>query len=309
MKTETLSFTGFGGTQLPAQLWLPEGNVRCLLQITHGMTEHIGCYQHLAEKLTGQGIIVAGFDLRGHGRNPGGSLAVFGDGDWEASLQDMKYFFEILHHRFPEVPHYLYGFSLGSFLVRDYLDRTPEGVDGALILGTGNQPKWLLNIMLAIVRSQVNKVGSENSSPFIRTLSFGSYNQKFKPTRTDADWLCSDEDQLDQYRSDPLCRDDISSGLFYQMLEAMVRTGSRNACQNWNKSMPVLLLCGQDDPVGDMGKGTLAVKRQLEKAGISRIFFHLLPQARHMVLCEEKSGAAEETVRIIGQFLLQECDH
>ncbi len=307
MRTEQFSFTGFEQTPLQAMLWLPEGRIRCILQITHGMTEHMGRYIPLAQTLTDQGVAVAGFDLRGHGTNPGGTTAVFAEGDWERSIQDMHCFFRLLNRRFPEVSHFLHGFSLGSFLVRDYLSRYPEGIRGALILGTGDQPAWLLGLIRSVVGREIRNVGYEKGSPLVRRLSFGAYNQKFKTNRTTLDWLCADEVQLDQYLADPLCREEISAGLFYQMLEAMARTGKKNACRNWNRSMPVLLLSGWEDPVGGMGKGVLLVKKQLEKAGMEKIQLHLIPHARHMVLREEGGGGAEEGRRILLSFLLEHC--
>ena len=87
------------------------------MQIAHGMTEHIGRYTTLAQELSGHGIAVAGFDLRGHGRNAGDpNVASFGEGDWEASIEDVHLFFEVLAERFPGLPHYMLGFSLGFFL-------------------------------------------------------------------------------------------------------------------------------------------------------------------------------------------------
>ena len=97
MRTERLEFDGFQGVKLPAVLWLPEQEPSCILQITHGMTEHMGRYTSLAQELTAQGIAVAGFDLRGHGKNPGDpNIASFGQGGWEAALQDMHLFFALL---------------------------------------------------------------------------------------------------------------------------------------------------------------------------------------------------------------------
>ena len=307
MRAEFFHFCGFGGTELPAVLWMPDEAPSMVLQVTHGMTEHIGRYEGFAQALTAQSVAVVGFDLRGHGKNPGNpDVASFGEGGWEASLQDMRLLFEWVGQRFPGVPCRMLGFSLGSFLLREYLGRWPEDVDGAIIMGTGNQPGWLLSVMIAIVRGQIKKGGFDNTTDLVRKLSFESYNQRFKPNRTHADWLCADEQQLDRYIADPLCRRDISSGLFGQLLEAMKRTGTPNACAAWRKDMPVLLISGQEDPVGDGGEGVLAVKRQLDAAGLQRVSLHLLPGARHIVLCEEQSGAARQAMDIISRWLTQE---
>lgn len=293
MRTETFEFDGYNGQKLPATIWLPEQEPKCVLQIAHGMTEHIGRYAALAQELTGHGIVAAGFDLRGHGRNPGNpDIASFGEGGWEASIEDMHLFFEALAKRFPGLPRFMLGFSLGSFLLREYLNKYPEDVTGAIIMGTGYQPGPVLSVMMAIVKGQIKKAGFDGTTDFVKQLSFGNYNQKFKPNRTIADWLCADNAQLDAYLADPLCRKNISAGLFWQLLGSMKRTGSRDAYRGWNKDTPILLLSGQDDPVGDSGRGVPAVKQRMEKAGIRGITMQLLPNARHDLLHEESGAAA-----------------
>lgn len=304
MTTETFQFSAYNATLLPAVLWLPDTEPKAILQITHGMTEHIGRYEAFAQKMTAQGIAVAGYDLRGHGKNPGNpNVASFGEDGWDASLQNMRLFFDFIAARFPGIPHHMLGFSLGSFLLREYLDKWPDGVSSAIIMGTGTQPGFVLSIMMAIVKGQIKKAGFDNTTDLVRQLSFGTYNQKFKPNRTASDWLCADAMQLDEYIADPLCRKAISSGLFWQLLGAMKRTGSKNACVAWDKDMPVLLLSGQDDPVGDMGKGVLAVKKQLDYKGMKRVSLQLLPGARHILLNEKKCGAADQACGIIADWL------
>ena len=305
MRKEVFEFDGFGGAKLPAVIWLPEGAVKRVLQIAHGMTEHIGRYEAFAEEMTAQGIAVAGYDLRGHGKNPGDAqVASFGENGWEASLEDMRLFFAHLAERFPGAAHDMLGFSLGSFLLREYLGKWPEGVNRAIIMGTGHQPALVLSAIMAIVKGQIKKGGFDGTTDLVRNLSFGTYNQKFKPNRTASDWLCADEKRLDAYIADPLCRKDISSGLFWQLLGAMKRTGTKTAVEGINKDMPVLLLSGQDDPVGDQSKGVAAVKAMMEKAGMKRVQMALLPGARHVVLDEVKCGAAQAAKRMIAEFLL-----
>ncbi|MBR5302716.1 MAG: alpha/beta fold hydrolase [Clostridia bacterium] len=302
---ERFEFTGFGGVKLPAVIWLPEGEVRRVVQIAHGMTEHMDRYEALAGELTAQGAAVAGFDLRGHGRNPGSpDVASLGENGWEASLEDMHLFSAYLCARFPGAEHDMLGFSLGSFLLREYLGRWSEGVSRAVIMGTGQQHALVLSVIMAIVKGQIVKGGFDNTTDLVRRLSFGTYNQKFRPNRTESDWLCADEAGLNAYLADPLCRKDISSGLFWQLLGAMKRCAGKHACRGWNREMPVLLLSGEDDPVGDSGKGVLAVKKQLQDAGMKQVSVQLLPGARHIVLEEQACGAAQQAKRAILDFLL-----
>jgi alpha-beta hydrolase superfamily lysophospholipase len=289
MKTEFFEFVGSNGSALPAVVWLPEGAVKAVLQITHGMTEHMGRYEKFAGVLCPLGIAVAGFDLRGHGKNAGDpEVASFGEGGWAASIEDMRLFFEGLEKRFPGAAHYMLGFSLGSFLLREYLTKYPESVAGAIIMGTGHQPGWLLSVMMGIVKGQIKKAGFDKTTDLVRQLSFGTYNQKFKPNRTAADWLCADETELDKYLADPLVRKDISAGLFWELLGSMKRSGG--TC-DYGKT-PILLISGQDDPVGDGGKGVQAIYNRMKKSGMENVTIQLFPGARHDLLHEEKNGAS-----------------
>lgn len=307
MKTESFYFTGHGEASLPAVLWIPETEIKVILQITHGMTEHMGRYASFAEKMTSQGIAVAGFDLRGHGKNPGDPhVASLGKGGWEASLEDMKCFYDLLNSRFPGIPHFLLGFSLGSFLLREYLGCYFDDPAGAIIMGTGYQPPAVLSVMAAIVKSQWKKHGFDCTTDLVRKLSFGTYNQKFQPNRTQADWLCGDSLQLDEYLADPLVRKDISAGLFWELLNSMKRTGSSFAYDHWETHIPVLLLSGEKDPVGGSGNGVKTMDKRMKKAGIENVTLCLLPEARHDLLHECASGAAEQAVARIQAWILEE---
>jgi len=308
MKMEQFTATGYGGINLPAVVWQPEQEIKAVLQITHGMTEHMDRYEALAAELCSHGIAVAGFDLRGHGKNPGDpEIASFGEGGWEAALEDMRLFFEALQNRFPGVPHYMLGFSLGSFLLREYLTKYPsEGeLAGAIIAGTGHQPGWLLSIMMAIVKGEFKKAGFDGTTDLIKQLSFGTYNQKFKPNRTEADWLCNDTHMLDDYLADPLVRKNISAGLFWELLGSMKRSGSAFEYDGWDTSLPILLISGQEDPVGNGGKGVAHLYKQMKNAGMEQVTFHLYPGARHDIFHEEAGGTAESVRHCIADWLTE----
>ena len=292
---QCFEFVGHGAIALPAVIWQPEQEIKAVLQITHGMTEHMGRYESLAEDLCSRGIAVAGFDLRGHGKNPGNpEIASFGVGGWTASIEDMRLFFTELRSRFPGVPHYMLGFSLGSFLLREYLTKYPsEGeLAGAIIAGTGHQPGWILTVMMAIVKGEFKKAGFDGTTDLIKQLSFGTYNQKFKPNRTEADWLCSDVSALDAYLADPLVRKNISAGLFWELLGSMKRSGSAFEYDGWDTSLPILLISGQEDPVGDAGKGVRTIYSRMKKADMENVTLNLLPNARHDIFHEEANGTA-----------------
>lgn len=305
MRLEYSRFSGSHGASLPYVIWLPETLPCMVLQVTHGMTEHIGRYEELARELSYFGIVVAVFDLRGHGENPSVyDTATFGKSGWDDSLRDMHYFRMMLEERFPGLPLYMMGFSLGSFLLREYLGiyRSPAGV---ILMGTGTQPAILLSILMKRLEREIRRIGFNRSSPLVKKLSFDSYNGRFAPTRTPADWLCSDQNQLDKYLKDAQCRGAISAGLLYQLMESMKRCRTKASYRSWNKSIPVLMVSGKDDPVGNMGKGVTQVMGQMKRAGIKNIQLILYPHARHDVLHEELNGTAADARTTIYRWLLK----
>ena len=290
---------------LHAVIWHPEDSVKTVLQITPGMTEHMGRYEDFADALCRQGIAVAGFDLRGHGQNPGSpEIASFGEGGWTASLEDIRKLFLELRQRFPGAPHHMLGFSLGSFLLREYLGIYPEGVASAIIAGTGHESGWLLGILMRIVTGQIKTAGFDGTTDLIKQLSFGTYNQSFRPNRTEADWLCGDARELDRYLSDPLVRKNISAGLFRDLLGSMKKTGKAESFSAWNKEMPVLLHSGAADPVGKSGKGVEHLRIMLQKAGLTQVVSQSFPGARHDIFHETDSGTAASVRRCLMDWLL-----
>lgn len=310
MITNQFTFTNPQTTPytLHTVIWLPDDqNVTSVLQIAHGMTEHIGRYEAFAKYLTQHGIAVAGFDLRGHGHNEGDKeCAFFGENGWDYALEDIHTFYKLLREKFPQAKHFMFGFSLGSFLLREYFTKyNHDDVAGAIIMGTGHQPAVVLSMLIAVIKGEIKKVGWNQTTPLVQNLSFGTYNKKFKPNRTASDWLCADEKNLDEYICDEWCRKDISAGLFADLLGAMKRTGDSKACANWGKDMPVLLLSGKDDPVGDFGKGVQAVYQQIVKNNVKQVQIELFDGARHDLLHEEKSGAAPKAKKLILDWLLQ----
>ena len=303
MKSEEMKL-GADHASLHGKIWMPEGKPRMVLQISHGMTEHIGRYEKLAEVLTEQGIAAAGFDLRGHGRNAGDpSCASFGEGGWEASVRDMHLFYQETERRFPDIPHFMMGFSLGSFLLRDYLSLYHDNTAGAVIMGTGDQPGVVLTVLMQVIKKEIKAHGFNSSTPLVDKMSFENYNQKFAPNKTPFDWLCADEEQLAAYSEDPLCRKHISAGLFYQLLDAMRRTGKRSTYEKWNKTLPILMLSGQKDPVGDFGKGIQRVKKSMDQAGLKDVEVHFFPNARHDLLHEEQSRDARAAMDILVKWM------
>lgn len=293
MEVKEIKFEGYGKISLHNKLWLPDNKPSAIVQIVHGMTEHIGRYEKLASILCENNIAVVGYDLRGHGlNNTESDCASFGSQGWDKSLEDMQLFYKLVHNMYPETPYFMLGFSLGSFLLRDYLTMYGNELAGAIIVGTGDQPSFILSILLKVINKEIKKSGYDGYTPTIDKMAFDNYNSKIKDAKTDFDWLCSDTKELDKYIKDDLCKRHISSSLFYQLVNSMKNNWNKSVYTSWNKELPILIISGQKDPVGEMGKGVNHFKEALSKAGINNVEVLLLEGARHDVLHEEKIGSA-----------------
>ena len=146
-------------------------------------------------------------------------------------------------------------------------------------------------------------MGFDKTSALVRKLSFGVYNDKFKPNRTDVDWLSADEEAVDSYLADPLVRRTTSAGMFWELLSSMKRHSSPRKYDRWDKDLPVLLISGSEDPVGGAGKGVATIHRQMEQAGMKHVTMKLIPGARHAILM----GSAGEAEKIIGDWSVVQC--
>ena len=278
-----------GHTQLHGAQWTPaDRKPRAVLQIAHGVAEHILRYDDFARYLNDRGILVAGHDHLGHGKSlpEGGTPVYFGDGStWETVVDDIHLLHDRLREQYPDLPILLMGHSMGSFLSRTYLIRYPGTVDAAIIMGTGWQPEMTIRggLLLAGILSGLK--GPDAVSKLVTNMAFGAYNKAFgdKP-RTPNDWLSADTDNVDRYMADPLCGADATVGLFRQT--------PRNI-DKMDKDAPILLIAGQDDPVGNMGAGVRRTHDAFKRAGIKDVTLKLYPGLRHEILNE---AAMRDTV-------------
>lgn len=281
-----------GKTQLHACLWIPDEKIkfRGVLQIAHGVAEHIGRYDDFARYLNEQGIVVAGHDHLGHGQSlpEGGTPVYFGEENgWTHAVDDIHGLHEILAKRFKRLPHLIMGHSMGSFLTRTYLIRYPGEKKVAVIMGTGWQPGYMLTGGSLIAKRFYYKNGGSSTSDFVTALAFGGYNRAFAPNRTGFDWLSADPENVDRYIADPLCGADATVGLFRDMLGGIRFNQKPANLKKMDTSMPVLFIAGEDDPVGAMGKGVKRSCAAFQKAGMQDVTLKLYPGLRHEILNEK----------------------
>ena len=257
-----------GSTLIHCVKWVPENPIG-VIQIVHGITEHIDRYEEFANYMVNQGYIVIGNDHLGHGKSiitDKPKMFIGELGSWNYLVKDINTLYEIITEEY-KLPTYLIGFSLGSFVSRHYLIDYNPFYQKAILVGTGIQPNIVLNILKLIVKSEVKKIGVENTSKFIRELSFGTYNKQIKDAKTDYDWLTSSEEEINKYINDPLVGKDTTGSLFYELLDGMVYTSKLSNIKKM-KELPILLLSGLDDPVGSKGNGVKKLENIYKKNNI-----------------------------------------
>ena len=284
-------------TQLHAAEWLPEEPtaIRAVLQISHGVSEYILRYEPLAQYLTERGFAVAGHDHLGHGGSvpTGGTRLYFGPkGSWNQVAEDLRVRRQLIRSRFPGIPCFLLGHSMGSFLARTDLIRHPGEVEGAILMGTGQMSPVLLAGGTAIAALEAHRLGEARSSPLVEKLAFGAYNKRFAPNRTAFDWLSRDLDNVDRYIADSQCGGSPTIGLFREMLSGIRFITRQENVAKMDLRIPVLFLSGEMDPVGDCGKGVRRAYESFRRAGVQDVTCKLYPGLRHEILCE----AERETV-------------
>lgn len=289
-KTDFTFLSSDGKTRLHGIAWIPEDvTPAAVLQIVHGVAEYIGRYDDFARFLNSHGVIVVGHDHLGHGLSlpEGGTPVYFGDGNtWNTPVDDVYVLHTKLKEQYPHLPLLLMGHSMGSFLSRTYLIRYPGTVKAAILMGTGWQSAAALTGGLALA-GMLKRRNAAATNDTVTELAFGAYNKTFKPNRTDYDWLSADEENVDEYIADPLCGQDATVGLFYEMLTGIRFNQRRNNLDRMDKSMPILLISGEDDPVGGMGAGVRQTYAEFKRAGITDCTLKLHPGLRHELLNEK----------------------
>ena len=303
--TEFTFLSTDGKTQLHGMRWEPDGgSVRAVLQICHGVAEHIARYDAFARYLNGLGIAVVGHDHLGHGLSlpEGGTPVYFGESNtWNTVVDDIY----VLHQRirlwYPDVPLCIMGHSMGSFLTRTYLIRYPGTVKAAIIMGTGWQPKAVIAGGMAVAKAVGAVVGENGTSDLVTNLAFGAYNKLFAPNRTSCDWLSADEGNVDAYMADPMCGADATVGLFRQMLSGIRFNQKLSNLRQMDPRIPVLFVAGEKDPVGDCGNGVRRTYQEFRRAGVQDCTLKLYPGLRHEILNEK--AQQQQIFEDIGQWL------
>ena len=278
-------YDSLGGGRIHACRWTPEGEVKGIVQIVHGIAEYAERYDELAAFLNSRGLLVVAEDHMGHGKSvceatPVGCFA----GGWHNAVDHTYRLMQDTMAEFPNVPYILLGHSMGSFMARTVLAKYPDsGITAAVICGTAWMPGAVIGAGKLVADMICRKNGEQNPSQLLQNMMFGSYNKKIEHPRTACDWLTRDNRIVDAYVADPLCGFIPSAGLVRAMMEGLQFIQNSKNLNAMRRELPVFFIAGGDDPVGNYGAGVQRAAEEFKKHGMEHIDVKIYPLCRHEI--------------------------
>lgn len=278
-----------GKNRIHARKCLPDGQPRAVIQIAHGIAEHIERYDDFMAFLAENGFVAVGNDHLGHGQSAAGpaEIGIFAEANgWDYVVTDMDLLRDQMRREYPDLPYIFFGHSMGSFLTRTYLILHPEKYDAAILSGTGHQSKALVLAGYTAANAIVKLKGPRADGQKLNDMAFGSYTKKIEDPRTPFDWLSRDPANVDKYIADPLCGFVCKASLYRDMMEGIKFLGNQKNIDRMSKEQPIYFMSGQDDPVGDYGAGVERAYKAFCRAGLHDVMIRLYPGGRHEMLNE-----------------------
>ena len=290
MIEKTLKLKVSDNHKIYAYNWRPENeDIKGIVQIAHGMAETSYRYKGFAKELVAQGYIVYADDHRGHGNTAISidELGYIGPDGFNRMVEDMKEFTDFIRYKEnKDLPLFLFGHSMGSFLSQRYISLYGNGIQGVILSGTSGDQGPILHVGIRIAKREVAKKGPKTRSLRLNNLSFGNYNKKFKPNRTDFDWLSRDEKEVDKYIEDPYCGEIFTTSFYYDFFRGLKEIFKKSNVEKIPKDLPIYIFTGDKDPVGSMGRGTLKLVKTYQNIGIKNLEYKLYKDGRHEMLNE-----------------------
>lgn len=262
------------------------GSIRGVVQISHGMAEYSNRYAQFALELCKNGYAVFINDHVGHGSSVTDKdmLGYFGENGEETFVEDMKSLTDIIKSEYNDLPLYLLGHGMGSLIARKYTAKYGYLLDGVIYTGTsGENPALGIGIQLA--NTLIKQNGPYYRSELLDTIAFGTYNRKTEK-RTDCDWVSRDAKEVDKFIADELCGYKYTVSGMKTLFLTLKAVSTRRWYNSVPLSMPILLLSGSMDPIGDYSKGVTEVYKTLKKTGHKYVTMKLYDGARHEILNE-----------------------
>lgn len=303
MLTSNFTFLSNDGiTAVHAVKWVPEtGEYKAILQISHGMVEYIERYQAFAEFLTTKGYMVVGHDHIGHGQSLSSpeNLGYFCEGaPSDILIEDMHKLRSLIQEENPDVPYFMLGHSMGSFMLRKYLAFHGDKLRGAVIMGTGFIPENMTSLALMLTRFIAKIRGQKHRSKLIESLAFGADCKNFDMTgkKPEDSWLTKDVEIVKAYYDDPKCGYMFTVNGYTGLFEAVNFSCNTENAARLPKKLPLFIVSGAQDPVGGLGKGVKAVYDMYKETGMFDLTYKLYENDRHEILNETDRQSVFEDI-------------
>jgi alpha-beta hydrolase superfamily lysophospholipase len=272
LEPERFQFTSADGLSIACMKWSGHQNIRGVVQIAHGLGEHIGRYAELAETLVHGEFVVYGNDHRGHGltAKPSGSFGEFGLGGFNQLVEDIFSLRVIAKNEHPGKPYILLGHSMGSFAAQQFILDHSHSIDGVALSGSGT--------LDGLVRIAQSVSAGEDPMKLMNVL--------FEPARTPFDWLSRDNAEVDAFINDPLCFPSLKAGSMESFLDVFLRLADPGEIRKVRGDLPIYIFSGSDDPVGQRLEGVRALIARYRSVGITSISHDFYTGGRHEMLHE-----------------------
>ncbi len=269
-------------------IYFPAGEPKAVIQIAHGMAEHIGRYRLFAETMADNGYVVFANDHLGHGKSveKDENLGYFNDENgWINMVDDLYRLTLLARERYPELPYFLLGHSMGSLLGRAYITCHGNELTGVLLLGTSGYNPLAKTAMPAV--NAIGKIkGEKYRSRFLYNVAFGGYNKKYEKGSRKLAWMTRDDQALDLFKEDEKCDFIFTVSGFRDLMKLLNFVTRKEWATEIPAELPIVLLSGDMDPVGDFGEGVRQVFKEIQKNKVIDISLKLYPGLRHEILNE-----------------------
>ncbi len=286
-------------SQVVCYFYVPSNTApKAVLQISHGMCEYIRRYEHFADFLCQRGYVVCGNDHIGHGETAENEQELgftAKGGGAEYMVDDVHRLTEKLREDFEGLPIALFGHSMGSFVVRRYLEKYPDAVEAAILSGTGG-PDSPTGFGKALTRLLMLFHGEHYRSEFVRKIAFTGYNKHFADEKCENSWISRDRELVDRYGKDPYCHFTFTLRGYYDLFYLLGRVSEKAWAGNLRKDIPILMISGDEDPVGAYGVGVKKIYNRLIDAKMTNVTLKLYQGARHELINETNRAEVFEDI-------------
>ncbi len=289
MKKETLFVEMSDGVKVALHTWIPEGDIKAVVQLSHGMAEYSMRYDALGDFLASNGIAFYAHDHRGHGETAGSveKLGYLADKDgFFKVVSDVRELIKKAHADFPGKKVFLLGHSFGSFVSQNFIENYGNEIDGVILCGSAGPRLGLTGMAEFLAKTVTFFKGPKSPAHFINGVAFGSYNKRIPGATSEFAWLSRVDEEVKKYEDSPLCGFLCTNGFFRDFFGGFNNIHKASNMKKIPAGLPVFLIAGDEDPVGNYGKSVKDLFGIYKKNGIKDLDMKLYPGARHELFNE-----------------------